>query len=123
MSEDTAIREEIEELPYNGWNFRVKTIKGKQYLSARKGIEEKGLGLYTQDLRDRIAELSKPKQSIGSDTDKPLNPSTIYNVTLQPLRPPWLLVEAEFSRNEIEGVLFDIKFEMARVKTVDCQHS
>jgi hypothetical protein len=124
MSKDTVNREDVEQLHHTGWSFRVKTVKKKQYLSARKGGEEKGLGLYTQDLRKLISEFSKPRQRNGGTIDgEPSDTLSTYTVTvfvpLLQLSP----TEVEFSQGEIERAVFDIRFEMARVKTVDCEHS
>lgn len=124
MSKESASQEDIIELHRKGWSFRVKTVKGKQYFSARKGGEERGLGPYTQDLRKLISELSKPRQSIdNANNEKPLDPSTTYTVTLSPSHLQPLPIKVEFFRSEIEAALFDIKFEMAKVKAVDCEYS
>jgi hypothetical protein len=43
-------REEIKQLKIDGWTFRIKTVKGKRYISRRKGKQEKGLGRYNDGL-------------------------------------------------------------------------
>jgi hypothetical protein len=41
--------EEVEKLIAEGWNFRVKKVKGRNYISARKGKNENGLGAYSEE--------------------------------------------------------------------------
>jgi len=43
-------RDQIREWKKDGWIFRVKVVKGKQYISRRRGGEEKGLGRYDDGL-------------------------------------------------------------------------
>jgi hypothetical protein len=116
-------KEYIVELHRNGARFREKTVKGKQYLSARINGKEIGLGLYTQDLRKLISELKKSEQkSIETITDKTCDHLATYTVKIfpSPLRIP---VKVEFSRGEVDLALFDIKFERAKVKIIDCEYS
>jgi hypothetical protein len=42
--------EQIKEWKIEGWKFRVKKVKDKNYISRRKGREEKGLGRYSENL-------------------------------------------------------------------------
>jgi hypothetical protein len=59
-------REEIREWIREGWSFRVKTVKGKEYISRRIGDVEKGMGRYEPNtwrlIQNTIAELSERKQ-------------------------------------------------------------
>lgn len=123
MSKDAVSQEYLTELHRNGYSFRVKTIRKKQYLSARKGGKEIGLGLYTQDLSKFISELNKHGQNSNeAKTDKTSDHLTTYTVNLNP-SPLQISVKVDFSRSEVEMALFDIKFERARVKRIDCKYS
>ena len=44
----------VREYFHSGWNFRVKTVKGNEYITARKGQKERGLGKLTQARRKFI---------------------------------------------------------------------
>jgi hypothetical protein len=48
--EMSVSRDQIREWKKDGWKFRVKVVKGKRYVSRRRGGEEKGLGLYDDGL-------------------------------------------------------------------------
>jgi len=43
-------KDEIKEWKKEGWKFRVKKVKGKRYITRRKGKHEKGLGRYNDKL-------------------------------------------------------------------------
>ena len=43
-------REQIKEWKRDGWRFRIKKVKGKKYISRRKGGDEKGLGRHDEGL-------------------------------------------------------------------------
>ena len=45
----TVIVEEVEKLIAEGWSFRVKKVKERKYISARKGKYEKGLGAHSEE--------------------------------------------------------------------------
>jgi hypothetical protein len=107
-----------------GYNFRVKTVEGKQYLSARKGGDERGLGHLTPELSDFMDELKRSRGATdGSGVDESGRRTSNYIVGLRPTPTYPVLEMTEFSREEIESVLFDIGFERARVKTIDCRFS
>jgi len=108
----------------SGYNFRVKTVDSKQYLSARKGSDEKGLGPLTPELRDFIDELKKSRGTPDeSKVDESLQQKSNYLVSLHPTPTYPTLEMTDFSREEMEMALFDIRFERARVKTRDCLYS
>jgi hypothetical protein len=51
LREMSFSREEIREWKREGWTFRVKTSKGKRYISRRHGkFGEKGMGRYSEEL-------------------------------------------------------------------------
>jgi hypothetical protein len=50
----------------DGWRFRIKTVKGKRYISARKGGDEKGVGPFSEELWGEIQKLS----DLGVDLKK-----------------------------------------------------
>jgi hypothetical protein len=54
---------EIMEWAKNGWNFRVKTTKGKKYITRRKGQKEKSLGPFKPEtwaiINKTISDLEK----------------------------------------------------------------
>ncbi len=49
--------DEIKEWKKEGWKFRVKKVKGKQYITRRKGKHEKGLGRYIDNLWKLIQDI------------------------------------------------------------------
>jgi hypothetical protein len=107
-----------------GYNFRVKTVESKQYLSARKGSDERGLGPLTSELRDFIDRLKRSRGTPDeSKVDELLQQKSDYLVSLHPTPTYPTLEMTEFSREEMERALFDIGFERARVKTRDCFYS
>jgi len=114
-------QEYLEELYRSGYHFREKIVKGISYLSARKGGKEIGLGPYTQELREMVAVVTEPKQDRGEANSK--TNETTYTVRLGPQFEESTPAKAEFSRREVEAALFDIKFERARIKAADCEHS
>ena len=40
-----------------GWHFRIKTVKGRKYITRRKGQMERGIGPYNPDLWGSITQL------------------------------------------------------------------
>jgi len=121
MSKDQARWETIEGLLREGWRFRVKSSKGKKYISARKSGEERGIGPFKQDLWDAITDW-KPRGTSEEEFESMSEESSAYIVTQRPglSEQP---VEAKFTKRELEKALFDIRFERARVKARDCQYS
>ena len=51
--------DELTSLRNAGWRFRIKTVKGKRYISARKGKEEKGIAPFSEELWGEIHNLTK----------------------------------------------------------------
>ena len=51
--------EELTSLRNTGWHFRIKTVKGKRYISARNGKEEKGIAPFSEELWGEIHNLTK----------------------------------------------------------------
>ncbi len=47
-------QDEIDNWKNDGWTFRIKTVKGKRYITRRKGKEEKGLGRFDEKLWNLI---------------------------------------------------------------------
>ena len=72
-------QDEIKHWKNEGWTFRVKTVKGKKYITRRKGKQEKGLGRFNETLwkliqrnsllSKRDIERSEAKKSIMSLMD------------------------------------------------------
>lgn len=64
-------QEEIKQWKLDGWTFRIKNVKGKHYISRRKGQQEKGLGRYDEGLWKLIentsVEPSRSKQRIEAE--------------------------------------------------------
>ena len=131
MTKNSISPEEIVRLFNEGYHFRKKSIKGTLYISARKGKQEKGLGKFNQNLWDMIERVksqnaTQPKTSPVVETDQPskqnnssLNSPRFHEVTLHGGR----YEKAVFSDNELENALFNIKYERAKIKMKDCQHS
>ena len=47
-------RSEIIQWKKDGWTFRKKTVKGYQYITRRKGKQEKSLGRYSEKLWEMV---------------------------------------------------------------------
>ena len=47
-------QDEIEYWKNDGWAFRIKTVKGKRYITRRKGKQEKSLGRFDEKLWNLI---------------------------------------------------------------------
>ena len=47
-------QDEIEYWKNDGWTFRIKTVKGKRYITRRKGKQEKSLGRFDEKLWNLI---------------------------------------------------------------------
>lgn len=59
--------EEIAEYIRDGWTFRVKKVKGRKYITRRKGQKERGLGLFTPvnwKLISSLLEKTESKEEI-----------------------------------------------------------
>ena len=68
-------RDEIIEWKRDGWSFRVKEVKGKRYITRRKGGKERSLGRFDDGLWSMIESSSLSVQEIvaqskqGQDTE------------------------------------------------------
>lgn len=123
MSMEKDVYDDIGKLLREGWSIRVKTVKGRDYLSARKGNDEKGLGPLTEEVRKYLEELYHPSDKSENTGAADPEPKKSYDVTLTTPQPEAYYKESRFQESELGGVLLDIKFERARVKAVDCEHS
>lgn len=133
MSKGSGKSIDVEQLYRDGWRFRVKTSKGKKYVSARRSGDEKGLGVFTQELWNRIEKLSaegrnntreiKSNLADNFDSDGSKHGEKQYNITPGPSIIHPFSGENMFQKREIECVLFELKYERARVKMRDCEHS
>lgn len=56
---------DIEAFLKEGWNFRVKVVKGRRYVTRRKGQQERSLGPYSEELWDTIVRVRKLIQEEG----------------------------------------------------------
>ena len=122
MSMEKDGYDDIGKLLREGWSIRVKTVKGRNYLSARKGNDEKGLGPLTEEVRKYLEALYHPSDKSENTGAADLEPMRA-RVTLTTPLPEAGYKESRFKGSELAGVLLDIKFERARVKGVDCKHS
>ena len=57
MAERRNSEEEIKKYIFDGWNFRRKISKNREYITRRKGQVERSLGPYTDELWSLIAKL------------------------------------------------------------------
>ncbi|MFC1803095.1 hypothetical protein ACFL0D_03910 [Thermoproteota archaeon] len=65
MGNNDYSSEEIKELVEAGWNFRIKKVKGKNYITRRKGQTEKSMGPYNEKLWTNIREIVKKKPKLS----------------------------------------------------------
>ena len=73
---------ELTSLRNDGWHFRIKTVKGKRYIAARKGRDEKGIGPFSDELWGEIQKLiclgvelkggASPKDKTSDEGDEDL---------------------------------------------------
>jgi hypothetical protein len=68
MGKNSYSVEEIKVLIRSGWNFRIKKVHGKNYITRRKGQTEKSLGRYDENLWKLIETLTGKKQPSLSGT-------------------------------------------------------
>ncbi|OGD59323.1 hypothetical protein A3K78_08375 [Candidatus Bathyarchaeota archaeon RBG_13_52_12] len=50
--------DELTSLMNDGWRFRIKTVKGKRYISARKKGDEKGISPFSEEVWGEIQNLT-----------------------------------------------------------------
>jgi len=65
-------QDEIKQWKIDGWSFRIKKVKGNQYITRRKGKQERSLGKYNEKLW-RLVENTTLEPSIierRGDTEK-----------------------------------------------------
>ena len=123
MAKEPASLEKIEQLLLEGYRIRVKIVKGKKYLAARIKGDDNGLGPYTQEMWDKIQSWQKAKNGSEKTNKNGSLESALYTISLKSATKVPQPINAEFSRNEIEDALFEIKIERARIKTHNCKHS
>jgi len=63
MSWDSSTREQIKNLFSGGYYFRKKNVKGRVYITARKGSKEKSLGAFKEGNWEYIRKLTGIKES------------------------------------------------------------
>ena len=51
--------DEVASLIGEGWSFRIKVVKGRRYVTARRGRSERSLGPYSEELWTHIQRLRK----------------------------------------------------------------
>jgi hypothetical protein len=74
--------DEIKEWKKEGWKFRVKKVKGKQYITRRKGKHEKGLGRYS----DRLWKLIQDTKIEPSEFERKLEAEKMVEDILKMIR-------------------------------------
>ncbi len=74
--------DEIKEWKKEGWKFRVKKVKGKQYITRRKGKHEKGLGRYN----DKLWKLIQNTKIEPSELERKLEAEKMVEDILKILR-------------------------------------
>ncbi len=123
VSIDNKTLEKVEAFHRDGWSFRGKTVNGISYLSVRKGGVEKGLGRLTPELGEFIDGLKETRET---PRDFGVNGSQAtdsrYLVTLFPTLGDPSREMTGFLRDDVESILFDLKFERAKVKAVECRY-
>jgi hypothetical protein len=62
-------KSEIEEWKKDGWSFRIKTVKGKRYITRRKDGRERSLGRYDADLWRIIEGASEEVSKIEKELE------------------------------------------------------
>ncbi|EMR74281.1 hypothetical protein MCGE09_00648, partial [Thaumarchaeota archaeon SCGC AB-539-E09] len=70
MSERKNREEDIKKYIFDGWNFRRKISKNREYITRRKGQVERSLGPYTDDLWSLILNLRLGQQDKKEQTEK-----------------------------------------------------
>lgn len=51
--------EEMKKLIFDGWNFRIKTVSGKKYITRRKGQKERGMGKFSKKLWRLLSDIQE----------------------------------------------------------------
>ena len=123
VSIDEKTLERVEAFHRDGWSFRVKTVNGVSYLSVRRGGVERGLGRLTPELReyiDRLKEARETPRDVGAGGSLQTDPR--YYVTLFPTLDDPAREMTGLPREEVESILFDLRFERAKVKAVECHY-
>jgi ribosomal protein L34 len=84
MSMEKDGYDDIGKLLREGWSIRVKTVKGRDYLSARKDKDEKGLGPLTDEVRKYLEDLYHPSdksENTGAADLEPMRARNANNAT------------------------------------------
>jgi len=74
--------DEIKEWKKEGWKFRVKKVKGRQYITRRKGKHEKGLGRYN----DKLWKLIQNTKIEPSESERKLEAEKMVEDILKMIR-------------------------------------
>ena len=74
--------DEIKEWKKEGWKFRVKKVKGRQYITRRKGKHERGLGRYS----DRLWKLIQDTKIEPSEFERKLEAEKMVEGVLKMIR-------------------------------------
>lgn len=113
--------ETIEKVLAEGYKVRIKNIKGKKYITARKGDDEKGLGPFDEETWANIQK--RQKEDLAKERkDEKIDNTTLYTISLISAEIVPTPIEAKFSKIEIEDALFEIKLERAKIKGRDCKY-
>lgn len=75
----TVTSKEVEKLIAEGWSFRLKKVKGRTYISTRKGKNENGLGAYSEESWTLITKLLRKGRVEDGITEN--EPSKLNNIT------------------------------------------
>ena len=123
ISNDKKTLEKVEAFYRDGWNFRGKTVNGISYLSVRKGGVEKGLGRLTPELREYLDRLKETRETPKDfEANGSLQTAPRYLITLFPSLEYPTREMTELPKDDIESILFDLKYERAKVKAVECHY-
>jgi hypothetical protein len=98
MGKNSPEREEILGYIRDGWHFRIKTVKGRRYITRRRGQKERGLGPYKEDFWNLISHLVQLTAETGApqthDRDIPESETEEQSEVV----PKWVHIEENFRR-------------------------
>ena len=116
---ETKVKEYIRD----GWNFRVKTSKGKRYITRRRGQDEKGMGRFIDEhwsaierIRDEYLEVSnRAQEDVAAKIDSPIE----SEASESEVSPPGL------SRREylMKKIIDHIDLYRGALKMVECRYN
>lgn len=75
--------DELTRLMNDGWRFRIKTVKGKRYISARKGRDERGVAPFSEELWGEIQKLTGLEGGLKEVTSIEEKTSNVEDENLQ----------------------------------------